>query len=120
MRVLSALPNYRTLCPEGIRLLEENGCEILFNDLGRPMAYEDLKDIVGEIDGVVAGVDVWDEKLLARAPRLKAIARFGVGVDNLDLKACQKRGITVTNCPGVNTNSVAEHALMLCWACSAI
>ncbi|QAT50724.1 phosphoglycerate dehydrogenase [Caproiciproducens sp. NJN-50] len=113
MKVLSALPNYRNLCPDGIRLLKENGCELVINELGRPMGFGDLKDIVADVDGVVAGVDVWDEKLLSLAPKLKAIARFGVGVDNLDLKACERRGITVTNCPGVNTNSVAEHALML-------
>lgn len=113
MKVLSALPNYRPLCTEGIRLLEEQGCELICNDLGRPMEYEDLADLVSDVDGVIAGVDVWDERLLARAPKLKAIARFGVGVDNLDLEACRRRGIVVSNCPGVNTNSVAEHALML-------
>ena len=113
MKVLSALPNYRSLCPEGIALLEKNGCELIINDLGRPLEFEDLKDLVADVDGVVAGVDVWDEKLLALAPKLKAIARFGVGVDNLDLEACRRRGITVCNCPGINTNSVAEHALML-------
>lgn len=113
MKVLSALPNYRMLCTEGIRLLEDQGCELVINDLGRPMEYEDLADLVSDVDGVIAGVDVWDERLLARAPKLKVIARFGVGVDNLDLEACKRRGITVCNCPGVNTNSVAEHALML-------
>lgn len=113
MKVLSALPNYRELCPEAIALLKKSGCELAINELGRPMGFDDLKDIVADVDGVVAGVDVWDEQLLARAPMLKAIARFGVGVDNLDLKTCERRGITVTNCPGINTNSVAEHALML-------
>ena len=113
MKVLAALPNYRTLCPEGIRLLEETGCQIDRNDLGRPLEFEDLKDLAGDVDGVIAGVDVWDERLLARAPKLKAIARFGVGIDNLDLEACKRHGITVSNCPGINTNSVAEHALML-------
>lgn len=113
MKVLSALPNYRELCPEAIQLLQENGCELVVNELGRPMEFDDLKDIVADVDGVIAGVDKWDEKLLAAAPNLKAIARFGVGVDNLDLEACKRRGITVTNCPGINTNSVAEHALML-------
>ena len=113
MRVLSTLPNYRSLCAEGIRLLEDQGCELVINDLGRPMEYEDLCDLTADIDGAIVGVDVWDEQLLARSPKLKVIARFGVGVDNLDLDACRRHGVAVCNCPGVNTNSVAEHALML-------
>lgn len=113
MKVLSALPNYRDLCQEGIRLLEDHGCQLVINDLGRPMGFDDLKDLVSDVDGVIAGVDVWDESLLALAPKLKVIARFGVGVDNLDLDACKKHGVTVCNCPGINTNSVAEHALMM-------
>lgn len=113
MKVLAALPNYRQLCGEGLALLASQGVEVVANELGRPLTFEDLKDQVADVDGVVAGVDVWDDRLLALAPKLKGIARFGVGVDNLDLEACRQRGIQVCNCPGVNTNSVAEHALML-------
>jgi D-3-phosphoglycerate dehydrogenase / 2-oxoglutarate reductase len=54
-----------------------------------------------------------DEKLLARAPKLRVIARAGTGIDNVDLGAASARGILVMNAPGGNSVSVAEHALAL-------
>lgn len=49
-----------------------------------------------------------NESLLARAPRLKAVARAGVGLDNVDLPACAARTITVVSTPGANTRAVVE------------
>ena len=59
-----------------------------------------------------------DADLLAHAPQLKAIARAGVGVDNVDLAAAIARGIVVMNTPGGNTISTAEHAFGLMIALS--
>ena len=54
-----------------------------------------------------------DAELIAQAPQLKAIARAGVGVDNVDLAAATERGIVVMNTPGGNTISTAEHTFGL-------
>ncbi len=54
-----------------------------------------------------------DAELLAKAPQLKAIARAGVGVDNVDLAAATEQGIVVMNTPGGNTISTAEHTFGL-------
>ena len=59
-----------------------------------------------------------DAELISKAPRLKAIARAGVGVDNVDLAAATARGIVVMNTPGGNTISTAEHAFGLTLALS--
>ncbi|MCY3979923.1 MAG: hydroxyacid dehydrogenase [Chloroflexi bacterium] len=59
-----------------------------------------------------------DAELMAAAPQLKAIARAGVGVDNVDLAAATARGVTVMNTPGGNTISTAEHAFGLMIALS--
>ena len=53
------------------------------------------------------------ENVLQHAPRLRLISIWGTGVDNVDLDACRRRGVTVTNTPGVNADAVAEHALAL-------
>ncbi|MDI4645190.1 phosphoglycerate dehydrogenase [Cohnella hashimotonis] len=107
-KVLVTATNYAALCAEAKRLLEEAGCEIVENKLGRPHTYEELIPLVGDIDAVVAGVDTWDEAVFKHAPKLKAIARFGVGVDNIDLAQAKAYGIQVTNVPGGNANAVAE------------
>jgi D-3-phosphoglycerate dehydrogenase len=50
---------------------------------------------------------------LAQAPALRVLARYGVGVDAVDLRAAAARGVTVTNTPGANSDAVADHALGL-------
>jgi D-3-phosphoglycerate dehydrogenase len=57
-------------------------------------------------------------ELLTHAPKLKIVARAGVGLDNVDKAACEKRSIKVINTPGASSNSVAEHALSLMFALS--
>ena len=52
-------------------------------------------------------------RIIDAAPKLKAIGRAGVGVDNVDIDAATKRGIIVMNTPGGNTISTAEHAFSL-------
>ncbi len=99
-KVLVTATNYSTLCAEAKRLLEEGGCEIIENRVGRPHTFEELVPLVSDIDGVIAGVDTWDEAVFKLAPNLKAIARFGVGVDNIDLAKAREYGIQVTNVPG--------------------
>ena len=59
-----------------------------------------------------------DAELIASAPQLKAIARAGVGVDNVDLVAATAQGIIVMNTPGGNTISTAEHTIGLMLALS--
>src|SRR5262245_57665663 len=54
-----------------------------------------------------------DDALLSRAPRLKLIAQVAVGVDNIDLEACKRRGVRVTNTPGVLTEATADLAFGL-------
>jgi D-3-phosphoglycerate dehydrogenase len=53
------------------------------------------------------------ESLMAGCPRLKVVGRHGVGLDTVDLPAATKLGVAVVHAPGSNSQSVAEHALML-------
>jgi (S)-sulfolactate dehydrogenase len=52
-----------------------------------------------------------DAELIAAAPNLRTVGRLGVGTDNLDLEACEARGITVHLATGANAVSVAEHVI---------
>jgi D-3-phosphoglycerate dehydrogenase len=55
----------------------------------------------------------YTEAVLAACPNLKVISIWGTGTDNVDLAACERRGVAVKNTPGVNANAVAEHAITL-------
>ena len=79
---------------------------------GKPR--EDLdRALAGAHALVVRGETRVTADLLARAPRLRVIARAGTGVDTIDVHAATRRGIAVMNAPGANTVSAAEHAMGL-------
>ena len=79
----------------------------------------DLLESVADAHALVirSGVTA-DAELISKAPELRAIARAGVGVDNVDLSAATARGIVVMNTPGGNTISTAEHTIGLMIALS--
>lgn len=75
------------------------------------MTPDELADFLADADGAVIGLDPVDDSVLARCPQLKVVAKYGVGLDNIDLDACRARGVTVGWQPGVNRRSVAELSL---------
>ena len=103
-------------------LLAENigrsGAELLEQqfdvDDGAGWTREELAQRIGGYDGILirSGTRL-DEELLARAGRLKAVGRAGVGVDNVDVPAATRRGIVVANAPQSNVITAAEHTMAL-------
>ncbi len=87
-------------------------------DGGLDLAREELLDLARGVDAIVADPAVAvDEALLeAAGPQLRVVANFAVGYDNVDLDACRRRGVAVTNTPDVLTNATAELALALALA----
>lgn len=99
-------------------MLREKGYEVVLNSQGRPLKQEELLELAADADGLLVGIDEVSRQVIEGSPNLKAISKYGVGVDNIDLQAARERGIIVTNTPGVNTEAVADLAvaLMLCAA----
>ena len=77
-----------------------------------------LEDVIGEASGIGVRLMHITAKLMAAAPRLKVVAKHGVGYDNIDVPAATSRRIVVVTTPKANAVSVAEHilSLMLCLA----
>jgi phosphoglycerate dehydrogenase-like enzyme len=84
---------------------------VTYNPTGKPLTSAQLAELLPGVDGYIAGLDVIDATALAAADALRVIARYGVGVDNVDLEAARAYGIAVTNTPGANARSVAELAV---------
>lgn len=93
--------------------LESQVGEVIYNPTSKPLPSTELVRLLPGVDGYIAGLDGIDARALAAADRLKVIARYGVGVDNVDLAAARARGIIVTNTPGANAVSVAELTIAL-------
>jgi D-3-phosphoglycerate dehydrogenase len=68
---------------------------------------------IADTDGYLFGLEGLDEELFRAAKQLKVVCKHGVGVDNVDRAAAARHGVTVTNCPGQNSNAVAELVLGL-------
>lgn len=73
-------------------------------------SYELIK-LIKKCDKIIIGLDSIDEKAISCAKKLKLISKYGVGLDNIDLKECIKRGINVKYSKGVNKRSVSEMVL---------
>ncbi len=99
--------------PALIRALEACVGRISWNPTGKPLASAQLQPLLADVDGFIAGLDAIDAAALAAAPHLRVVARYGVGVDNVDLEAARACGVVVTNTPGANAGSVAELAIAL-------
>jgi lactate dehydrogenase-like 2-hydroxyacid dehydrogenase len=79
-----------------------------------PVPREILRAGVGNARGLLCMLtDQIDEALLENAPRLEIVSQMAVGVDNIDVEACQKRGIVLGHTPDVLTETVADTAFAL-------
>lgn len=92
--------------------------EIVENKTGKTLTKEQMLDLCSDVDGIIVGIDPMDEEILRRAPRLKAISKYGVGLDNIDLKVAKELDIKVKKAVGANTRSVAELTVGLFFALS--
>jgi D-3-phosphoglycerate dehydrogenase len=83
--------------------------------LGRPSTNEDeLIEVARDADAMLVSTrEAITRRVLENIPRVKVIARYGVGLDNVDLDAAAEAGIVVTHFPGYCTAEVADHALAM-------
>jgi len=80
----------------------------------RPMERRAILESIGDKQGLLSMItDTVDSDLLDRAPGLKIVANFGVGYNNIDVPAATRRGIMVTNTPGVLTDATADLTMAL-------
>ncbi len=94
----------------GIALLREH-----FDvEIGAGWSAEELAERIGDYEGIlIRSATTLDAALLAKATKLRAVGRAGVGVDNVDVAAATQRGIVVANAPQSNVITAAEHTMAL-------
>lgn len=96
---------------DGVNMLKEAGYDV---ELDTKITGEELVDKIGDYDAIIirSRTNV-DDRVLRVKGRLKAVARAGVGLDNVDLETAKKMGIQVINSPEAPSNAVAELVLGL-------
>jgi D-3-phosphoglycerate dehydrogenase len=81
------------------------------------LTEEDLIRACAGAEGILLNQAPMTERVIQTLDRCRVISRYGIGYDNVDIRAAEKKGIWVTNVPGYCTEEVAEHALGLLLAC---
>jgi D-3-phosphoglycerate dehydrogenase len=110
-RVLITCRQMQNCIDEFLPRLDAAGLELVLPEIVQQPSEEDLIEIIGGFDGMIAGDDPLSARVLDHAKRMRIIAKWGVGIDGIDLVAARERGIPVVNTPGVFGGEVADLAL---------
>jgi len=95
------------------QLLNEQGFELV--KMRGPLKESVMLDVIKEFDGIICGDDEITRNVIESGvkSKLRIISKYGIGLDKIDLDAAKEFNIPVTNCPGVNQVTVAEHVFAL-------
>lgn len=106
------------ICPKSIfndkdlrKLVKKNFKNTIFNKTNGRLKEKNLCDFLKDADIAIVGLEILDKELLQKLPKLKAVVKYGVGLDGIDSQELRKRGIAFKYQKGVNKNSVSELAI---------
>lgn len=111
-RILVSAPYLQPCIDEYRSVFADHDAEIVLPVVNERLSETELLDLVGEIDGVVAGDDRFTRRVLEKAmPRLKVISKWGTGIDAFDQAACRQLGVAIRNTPDAFTEPVADSVM---------
>jgi len=115
-KILIVTPKFvKEIClDQMVKLLKEKKYDVktvIYDEV--PLKEDEIIELVKDVDGYIAGSENINKNILDAANKLKVIAEFGVGVDNIDVKTAKEKGIFVTNSAGSPSYTVAEMTITL-------
>ncbi|MDR3225521.1 MAG: phosphoglycerate dehydrogenase [Clostridiales Family XIII bacterium] len=113
MKVLITPRSYGKHSDIPFTMLDEKGVRFSVNDTGDIMSEAALREAIADVDGVIIGVEPLTADILSAAPGVRAISKYGVGTDNIDLAYCERAGIKVSKATGANSEAVADYTFTL-------
>lgn len=113
MNILLTSTSFQDTPGKHQELLKNTG--FIVDTLRGPVKKEVLLPIIAKYDGIICGDDEYTREVIAEGKKgkLKVISKYGIGLDKIDLLAAKELNVHVTNCPGVNHTTVAEHVFAL-------
>ena len=97
------------------QVLAEVGAELIAAETGDE---PELQTLVPTMDGILTCWNPVRESVITAAKKCQVIARYGIGIDNIDVEAATEQGIVVTNVPAYCMDEVSDHAMGLLLACA--
>ena len=112
MRILVSAPYMIPVFDRFKEVFDRAGIEVELAAVLERLSSAELMPYAGTIDGVICGDDQFSEPVLeAFAPRLKVLAKWGTGIDSIDLDTAKRLGVQVLNTPGAFTDPVADSVM---------
>lgn len=105
----------KNLADTGKNYLRENDCEVI---VSHGKTEDDYISEMNDVDALFVRNEPVTPRMMDSAPKLKVIAKHGIGYDNINVGAATERNIQVVYAPLGNVDSVAEHTMMFILACS--
>lgn len=117
-KVLVTAPYLQPIIEEYRAIFTSHQIETIVPQVKERLSEAELLQYVKDIDGIIAGNDEITERVLAAAPKLKVVSKWGTGIDAIDKEAASRLGIAVRNTPNAFTEPVADtvFSFMLCFA----
>jgi D-3-phosphoglycerate dehydrogenase len=112
-RVLIGSRSFGQAFPEHLVELEQAGCVVMPNPVGRALCEPELLQALKGVDAIITGTDELTARVIECADRLKTIVKHGVGLETIDLATARARGIVVSFTPGIIEDSVADLTMAL-------
>ncbi|HYF29392.1 MAG TPA: NAD(P)-dependent oxidoreductase [Candidatus Paceibacterota bacterium] len=121
-KVLITAPYFQLALDDYRDFFATHGIELIVPTVNERMEEADLLPLMKDVDGILCGDDRITARVLDQAPKLKAIVKWGTGIDSIDKEAAKARGITVRNTPNAFTEPVADTVMsyILCFARNTI
>lgn len=116
MKVLITPRGFANVGQDIVKKMKAFGLDVHYNTTGKAYTHDEFKALAKDVDAIIVGVDKMDKEMMEGCSKLKAVCKFGVGLDNIDLDYAKERGIFVGRCVGTNSRSVAEHVIAMMFA----
>ncbi len=111
-RILVSAPYFLAAIDRYRSVFDQHDAETVVPVVNERLSESELLQIVGDIDGVIAGDDCFSRRVIQKAaPRLRVISKWGTGIDSFDRDACREFGVAIRNTPGAFTDAVADSVL---------
>lgn len=106
--IFVALSTFSEFDKDPLYLLQQSGFKYSLNPLGRRLVQEEIVKMAKDAEGIIAGVEPYDEFVLSNLHKLRCISRCGVGTDNIDIKRTEEKGVVIKNTPDAVVLPVVE------------
>jgi len=107
-KVLISAPYMQPVIERFRPVFEKHQIELVIPEVHERLEEHELLNLMGDIDGVIAGDDRFTAKVIASSPKLKVLSKWGTGIDSFDKKACAEHNVAIRNTVNAFSEPVAD------------